>query len=197
MRAKKAFQQLRNGEYYHNDTAKYQIYLQSLTFDTKSMLTRQDVLDIFNRIAKGETHRGTMPLETISVDDLPDFMRDFVKDEDVAKIEYMDGGRYKVTTSPLYEKHFMSSKQILDIARTHHLPPKMVDTCGYNQYDMAYRVWSESLYLPGAVISYTGPALWRGDNKLAWTTMRVMSFTERHDAVVTITLMGRGSSFYG
>lgn len=192
------FKELRNGEYYHNDLARYQIYLESMVFETKNVLTRQDVLDIFNRVARFDAMdtRSQYSFENATVDDLPEFMRDFVAQSDVVKLEFMGMGRYKVIVSDLYETHFMSGNEIIEIAKANRIPPKLVDTCRFNQYDMVYRVWSESLYIPGSVISYTGPAIWRGDNKLAWTTMRVMSYIQAHDTIMTVTLLSRGSKFF-
>lgn len=191
-RAKKVFKELRDGDYYHNDFARYQIYLQSLVFDTKIVLTRQDVLDIFRRISAGDVHYSFIkPLENRTIDDLPVYMKTFAGSGDVTKLEFLDKGRYKVVVSPKYESYFMTGDEIIRTAKYHRIPPKLVDTCRFNQYDLAYRVWSESLYRPGCVISYTGPALWRADNVCVWTTMRVLSYIQAHDSVATITQLSR------
>lgn len=169
-----------------------------MVFETKNVLTRQDVLDIFTRVSRfdGADATSKYSFENATVEDLPDFMREFIKESDVAKLEFMGMGRYKVIVSDSYEAHFMSGSEIIEMAKTYRIPPKLVDTCRFNQYDMAYRVWSESLYMAGSVISYTGPAIWKGDNKLAWTTMRVMSHIEAHDTIMTVTLLSRGSKFF-
>lgn len=191
-RAKSAFNAVRDGQYFHHDVAKYQIYRQGLSFDSKKLLTRSDVYDIHQRISQDNYFGAVVavPIEDINVHHLADYMQDFVRGAEYAKIEYMISGKYKVTTSPGYDKMFLDGDSILEIARKQSIPPKMVDTCGFNQLDMAYRVWSESVYMPGVVIAYTGPAMW-GDTRVCWTTMRVLSDVADHDSIITITILSR------
>ena len=198
-RAKRVFQEVRKGAYHHNDLSKYQIYLQSLVFDTKGVLTRQDVLDIFGRLNNQyQESIVAVAIDQKTMDDMPTMMKDLIEGAEVAKVEWFQAGRYKVSCSPGYETNFTSTKEILQMANQYRIPAKLVDTSGFNQFDTAYRVWSESLYLPGVVIAFTGPAYWKGDKDVFWTKTRVLSYVENHDTFMTVTVMRkeRQSCFY-
>lgn len=56
-------------------------------------------------------------------------------------------------------------------------------------------MWVESLYIPCAPVTFTGPGFWKSDKTVAMTTVRVMSVILYHEYIITATTCGRGKKY--
>lgn len=184
-----------DGEFYHNDHAKYQVHMQSCVYGCKPILLRTETKDIFSRICGSDGDVDNRIIGRSTLPAIPRETEDFLEGSECWKVEWMDHGRYRMVCSPMYEENFMEEGQILDIARKHNIPPKLVDHSGLNNFDMAYRMWSESMFIVGAVVNYTGSGYWKSDGVLCWTTLRVMTIQFNHSAMVTATRVSRGIKY--
>jgi hypothetical protein len=182
-----------NGTLLHNDHAKYQLNLQSNVYGGKAVLTRVDSRDIFERIVAYRRLAGEFPIGELAA--LPTPMKNHVGENPVFKIEWMCNGRYLVSMSDDYANNIILETEIAETSRKHGIPPKLVDYCGLSDYDMAYRMWCESLFCPAHPVSYTGVGFWTSDKKVCYTTVRIMSIVINHEYVITATTCGRGQSF--
>lgn len=191
-RAKEVFKSVCDGEYYHNDNAKYQIYLQSTVYDTKTVITRTEIKDIFNRIIEPLPRNSSLRvISECTIQALPQPLLDMVNKSSCFKIEWMDHGRYSVITNDSYTTNIMGGKEILTIARQNKIPPKVVDTCNLNMMDMAYRIWSESLFSTGFTITYTGACFWKSESRVVYATCKMLSVMLSHSSIITVTSMTR------
>ena len=89
-----------------------------------------------------------------------------------------------------YEKMIVTTEQVKALAKDTGVPIKLVDTCNFNNYDIAYQCWLESLCYPETTVVYTGAALW-ADGRVCWTTMRVRSVVLSYEHIITATTLTR------
>lgn len=111
------------------------------------------------------------------------------------KVEWMCNGRYLLSMSNSYAQNIIEDSEIGSISKKNGIPPKLVDYCGLADYDMAYRLWVESLYSPGVTATYTGVGFWRSDKSVCYVTVRVISMIINHEYLVTATTCGRGQMY--
>lgn len=191
-RAKRLNSSVMTGELLHNDYAKYQLSLEANVYGGRPVLGSAEMEDVIRRI---HSYQSGPVIRVGNISDLPDELKYHVGDHPVYKIEWFFNGRYGCTVSMEYSKHFMTEEEILGIARKYGIPPKLVDSMGLNDHEMAYKMWVESLFSPGICVTYTGSGYWRGDNQLLWSTARVMSVIVNHEYLITATTVGRGTRY--
>lgn len=189
IRAKRLYSLVSAGEFLHNDFARYQLSLESSVHGGKAVLGRLEMPEVHRRIYAPVA--SVIPVGDLSA--LPDCLKDHVGDHPVFKIEWLVNGVYHCVTSNSYASQIISGEEIMEIAKRHSIPPKIVDTLGLNDFEMGYRMWCESLFSPGLCISFTGSGFWREDGRLMYTTARIMSVIVSHTYIITTTTVGRGN----
>lgn len=173
----------------HNDLSKYQLSMQANVFGGRPCLGRAEMKDVLGRLEASGYEKRTIPLGIISY--LPDELKSFIGDHSVYKIEWMLNGRYVCSMSEPYGENFVTEQEVIDIGRVHAYPPKLVDTCGLNEYEMAYKMWLETLFHPLNGVVYNGSAYWKEEKVVAWTTVRMISAVINYEYIVTVTTIGR------
>lgn len=192
-RSKVLFRQILLGELIHNDYVKYQLSLEANVYGCKSVLARREMKDVLQRICNGGISSFGPEIGDLSM--LPDEIKKHIGDCPTFKIEWMRNGRYSCAMSEPYGVNFITEKRILEIARSYSIPPKLIDEIGLNDYDMAYKMWVETIFSPCTNVTFTGSGYWMGDNKVCYTTVRMMSVIINHEYIITGTTVGRGSIY--
>lgn len=192
-RAKVIVKQIQAGGFLHNDHAKYQLYLQATMYCGKSMMGRTEVRDIFKRISNTMTanHQSI----NYNLANLPDAVKHLIHERPHFKIEFMDNGRYLVKASDTYKTNFLPDEKLVDVAKRTGIPPRLVDTCNLNEYDMAYRMWLESVSNPNMVVRYTGTAFWSADRVIAYSTLKMVTVILNPMSMISATTISRGSMY--
>jgi len=167
--------------------------LQSNRYNVRPILVRTDMMDIFSRIVTFNS--VPMSIEVGVMADLPNSIKHHIGDHETFKVEWMKNGTYLISMSDSYAENVIQETMLAEMARKANVPPKLVDYCGLSEFDMPYKMWIESLFYPSSAISLTGAGFWKTDNKVAWTTVRVMSVIVRHDYIITATTVGRGVTY--
>lgn len=185
-KARQILKFVKNGDFVHNDHIKYQLNLQSNLFGSKNFLGRSETKDIFLRISKmNYPSMEYIPMGMCGK--LPDKIKYHVGDHSMYKIEWMFNGRYMINTSEEYGDNFMKDWEILSIATKYDIPPKIVDHCHLNYYDMAFQMWSDSVFNAGMPITYIGTALWKKEKEVVLTKISMMSILINHEYIITST----------
>lgn len=192
-RSKTLFKQILLGELIHNDYVKYQLNLQSTVYGCKAVVARKDMKEILHRISKASIPDYGPEVGDLSK--LPEDIKNHIGDCPTFKIEWMRNGRYSCAMSEPYGTNFITENRILEIAKSYSIPPKIIDESGLNDYDVSYKMWIESVFSPCTNITYTGSGYWKGDNKVCYTTVRMMSIIINHEYIITSTTVGRGSIY--
>lgn len=191
--AREIYKNILNGEFLHNDNAKYQLQLQVNRYGGRSILTRKDSMDIFYRIMIVPPLSGLPGIGVMA--QLPEPIKQHVGDHKTFKIEWMLNGQYLLSMSDSYAENIMSEQDISMVAKKTHIPPKLVDYCGLSNWDMAYKMWVESLFVPCASVNFTGAGFWQKDGVVSMTTVRMMSVIIHHEYIITATTCGRGMKY--
>jgi len=189
-RASNVFNAIRDGNIVHNDIAKYQMYLAtSVTTNRKPIMGRNDIADVLNRI--------TASVKTIPDEGMSFFMNDEIEKfralSHYNKVEWMTNGHYTADISDDYAKSIMSYDTCIAGATRARVPPKLVDTMNFSDYEVAYKLWCGSLDDGGKTVSYTGPAYWIDLKRVIYTTVKVMSIVMSPTRMVTATIIFRGT----
>jgi hypothetical protein len=188
-RAKVIFKQIQSGGFVHNDHAKYQIYLENSMYCAKSMMKRNEVKDMFKRISK--SHDFGAGAIDYNVENLPSPIKHLLHGQEHYKIEWMDNGRYLVKASDTYKTNFLPVEKVIDMARRYGIPPKLLDMCNLNEYDMAYKMWAETVAHPNVVVSYTGISFWVNANIITNTTVKMVTVMVTPMAMISATIVNR------
>lgn len=173
----------------HNDLSKYQLSMQANVFGCRPCLGRGEMKDVLSRLEESGYGKNTIPVGIIS--HLPDELKSFIGDHSTYKIEWMVNGKYVCSMSESYGDNFLTEQEIIGIARVYAYPPKLVDTCGLNEYEMGYKIWLETLFHPLNGVVYNGSGYWKAEKEVAWTTVRMISAVINHEYIVTVTTIGR------
>lgn len=192
-RAKVVTKQIQAGGFPHNDHAKYQLYLQVTMYCGKSIMGRTEVRDMFKRIST--TMLASNETMNYNVTNLPDPIKHLIHERPHFKIEFMDNGRYLVKTSDSYKANFLPEDKMVEVARKYGIPPRLLDTCNLNEYDMAYRMWVESVSNPNMIVRYTGTAYWSHDKIIAYSTIKMVTVIINPMSMITATVISRGSMY--
>lgn len=196
-RAKRLNRHILGGDFIHNDHVKYQLGLQASVYGCKSVLHRTEMKDVFGRIVDCTgNNRFSVSIPTIGILSLlPEELKEYVGDHDAFKIEWMEGGTYMCAMSKSYGDNFITENGILKVSRQYKIAPKLVDMVGLNDFDMAYKMWCESVFNPHTSVTYTGSGFWSLDRRLCYTTVRMMSSIIKYDYIITVTTVGRGKVY--
>lgn len=193
-RAKRMLQLVHGNMATHSDVCKYQINMQCLVQGFVPIISRVDSKDIYTRIMDSRI------VDTICVGDtkcfeMPTEMAELMYSSKHWKVEYMRDGNYTAVTSDEYDDAIMSFQDAKIISSKAKVPIKLVDTCGFNDFGIVYKMWCESVAYPMATFKYTGPGLWKSDGVVCYMTMRMMSAIVSPTIIITTTVMSRGQVF--
>lgn len=186
-RAKVMMRSVTAGAFVHNDIARYQLHLQCNMYGIKNLLQRNEAKDIFDRI-----HEDIMVDEKridYDMEKLADPIKDLIKDQPHFKIEWMDNGRYMVKASMAYKREFMPLDRVIDMAKKFNVPPKLVDMCGLNEFDMGYHMWLETIVNEGVVVRYTGTCFWADSKVVKKTTTKMATVIVNPMTMITATII--------
>lgn len=122
----------------------------------------------------------------MKVEDLPALMVDVLHtySDSHWKIEWMYKGGYVTMKSDVYKAKFGTNK-----TSRKDLYTKIVDTMGFSHWDVAYKMWLESLRSPGQVIKYEGMAYHLDTKKTGVQTARMMTMVLDYQHVITLTII--------
>ena len=192
-RCKVLLRSINAGMFGHCDLVRYQLHLQSCMYELTTNLKRGEAKDIFDRI------HGNQVVEAKRIDydatQLPQVILDMIKDKPNFKIEWMDNGRYTVKASLTYKKNFLPNERLIELAKKGNIPPKLIDTCNMNEFDMAYSMWLETVVNPGVIVRYTGTAFWSHDRILADTSIKMVTVIMNPMSMVTATVVGKSQIY--
>lgn len=158
----------------------------------KPCLGKTEMKEVRCRISRIDQEPG--PIMGVLAD-LPLPIKLHIGDHETFKVEWMLNGQYMCAMSESYGMNFMTEKTMVEIARIHGLPPKIVDGIGLDDYDIAYRMWVETVFSPCTSVTYTCPGIWMTDKRVCYTTVRMVSLVINHTYIITGTTAGRGKIY--
>lgn len=188
-RAREVHRLVHAGAYPHCDLAKYQIHLQTTVYQYKTLLGRIDAADVYKRILEERFEMREFDEGVGPSFDLPPALREMGLDKTHFKIEYFKNGHYVSVHSKAYDKDIMTEHRLSDISYTQSIAPKLVDTCGMDDFKMAYRMWIETLRYPYREIKYTGHTFWKISSGVHYSTIKMMSAVLSPTCIITLTVM--------
>lgn len=175
------------GTFVHNDIARYQLHLQCNMYSLKNILQRNEAKDIFGRLlVDGVTKDARIDYD---MEKLADPIKDLIKDASHFKVEWMDNGRYMIKASMAYKKEFLPDDRLIEVAKKFNVPPKLIDMCNLNEFDMGYHMWLESIVNAGVVVRYTGTSLWVHSNKVQKSTVKMVTVIMNPMTMITATVI--------
>lgn len=180
---------IKTNVYEHNDHAKFQLYLQTNIYCPRSFIHRDEVSDIFQRLVRRDAECGVMNNCLFTMEGLPSPMKNMISLATCYKVEFMDHGRYNVVASPVYEANFMSVAAIFNACNSMKIPPKVIDFCMCSSLEQPYRMWVESLRLPGVVVGWNDLCIWRDIKELRYTVIHMMSMIVNNSCIITVTTL--------
>lgn len=176
----------------NNDYGRYQLHMQSCVYQTKPIMNRVDTKAMYERMENSGLEVTGKMLVNGEVPMMPPEVLKFLEGSNCWKIEWMDHGRYHCKASESYGENFMDLDSIMWMSKKINVSPKIVDYSGFNLYDMPIRMWTQSLYMQGSTMTYTGTCYWKKEATLCKSTMRMMSLVVNHSAIITATRMSKG-----
>lgn len=192
-RSKMLFKNIMLGNLIHNDHVKYQLALETNVYGGKTIIGRKEVKEIKDRISKNTFYLYDVPSGDLGK--LPEQLKLHIGECPIFKIEWMRNGRYMCAMSEGYGLNIFTEGEIISISKNTGIAPKLVDECGLTQYDIAYKMWVESVFSPCTNVTYTGAGYWKSDNSVCYSTVRMMSVVINYEYIITATTIGRGSVY--
>jgi len=182
-RAKDVMDGLLRGKFEHNDMALYLLQMNANAQHKKTLVKRKDLTDMRNRVAVMYPIVDQIPHMTI--EELPVPLKTFLGDDQHSwKIEWFYGGDYICQQSGMYKEGFQYNRHGM-----RNVYAKLIDTMGFSKWDMAYKMWIETLCRPEQVISYEGMAFHVLRQKLESQKARMMSMILDFEHVITVTIV--------
>jgi hypothetical protein len=185
MRAKVLSRQITEGLFPHNDTLRYQLYLESVVIGGKPTLTRTDIRGIISRIKIPDACDNPKP--QFVAESLPGSLFDMVKRSKCCKIEWMFNGKYHVSQNSTYKANFVNCEDIKFISESYGIAPKLVDWSGFDRCDYVFRAWLESMTYPGFTFTYTGACLWKEEQEVEYSTVHIQTYMYNPVCMITVT----------
>jgi hypothetical protein len=170
---------LLEGRFEHCDLALYHIQLNATQQHQKTILKKADLRDVRDRIKSIYPESGE-PIPPMGKEHLPQDLKDFIKGE--WKIEWVYKGNIIEETSEQYKKMFQYNKKGVKVVYS-----KVVDTLGFSRWDMAFKMWIESLTRPGKVVWYEGQAFRMDTKKTCMQKASMMTIILDYDHLITVT----------
>lgn len=174
------------GRYVHSDLAMFTLHQQALHQHKKSLLKKPDFVNMRHRLEILYPMPADFNFPLLDKDHLPGHLQGALQDHRgwSTKIEWMHKGEYFVDMTPDYKK-----KTDYNRFRNGKLYNKIVDTIGFSRWDMAYKLWVESLYRPDQLMFYKGKAYDMETKSLVNREARMISTILYFDALITITFL--------
>jgi hypothetical protein len=179
-RAKNVLDGLVQGRFQHVDIGIYTLHIHACRRHIRRLLNKSEVNDCLARL------KIIYPLlndgiPALGEGKLPKVLHDMAVG--TYKVEWFYAGEYKVARSPDY-KVKLGHPMKNNIRNMH---PKTIDTMGFSQWDMPMKMWMESLYRPGQVVSFGGVAFHVNRVKIQYQVARMMSIIFDYEHVITVT----------
>lgn len=183
-RARDVQDRLLAGEFYHDELALYTLQLCSIRQHKKNLMKKWEHVDIMKRLKIEYPEYDVIP--KMFVEDLPMELSNFIKQfqRGAWKVEWMYDGVFMAKKSNDWDLMF-------DFNKSAHkeLYSKLVDTMGFNHWDMAYRMWIESLRYQCQIIKYEGMGYQKAMKETNFQTARMMSKIIDYQHIITVTII--------
>jgi hypothetical protein len=180
-RAKDVMEGIAEGRFEHCDLALYHLQLNATQQHQKKILSKADLPDIRDRI-RHLYPESDQPIPAMDKDHLPQELKDFIQGE--WKIEWMYKGNIMQETSEKYKQMFKYNKKGVKVVYS-----KVVDTLGFSRWDMAFKMWIESLMRPGKAVWYEGQSFHMDTKTICMQKASMMTMILDFDHVITVTII--------
>jgi hypothetical protein len=100
------------------------------------------------------------------------------------KVEWMFNGSYEVHKNDLYKQRYLMMGK-----RGKEIYSKLWDGMGFAKFDMAYKMWLETLFRPGQIIRYEGNAFLLDQNIVKPQVARMITHVYDFDHIVTVSVI--------
>lgn len=171
------------GEFDHSDLGSYIMHLNAVKSHQRYLLRKREINDVRERL------RILFPLmEKIpeaSMSNLPPVLAELLAGEAIFKIEWMYQGGYDVISSGEFKAAFGFNFKgcIRNVYR------KVQETLGFSNYDVAYKMWTETLHRPETVIRYQGQAYRENLQTTVCQVARMCSYVYDYEHVITVVVV--------
>lgn len=191
-RGKSVYRNICEGVYFHNDIVKYQLYLQGCKVYTRNIIKSTEARDIYTRlVANLGNSRGNFT--AFNIESLPQKFQDFIQRAKYYKVEWMFNGSYKIHVSDSYASEIIDGQAVIDTAREHRIPYKLVDFSNSNSLDCYYRLWVESVFAPMVMSEMKVGIFLRKSYKTVLMNMKVITQLIGYDSMITLTILNEST----
>ena len=184
-RAKDVMEGVLNGRFEHSDLALYHLHINAQRQHKKVALKKQDLADVRGRL-KIMFPSSKEPLPKLSLEALPPSLIEFINQPGVEdwKIEWMFQGDYFEQKTDGYKKKFHYNRHGM-----RDVYSKLIDTMGFSRWEIAYKMWLESLYRLDQAIRYEGQSFHVDTKKPVMQVAKMMSHVIDYDHLITVTII--------
>lgn len=179
-------EKIANGEFEHDDLVMYTIQLSANRQHKRSILKKNDFKDVQSRVLV-QYPEGVMEIpEEKKLESLPLAMASLIASHPKShwKIEWMYKGGYVTMKSDMYKDRFGTNK-----TSRKDLYAKIVDTMGFSHWEVAYKMWVESIRCPGQIIKYEGLAYHLDTKSTKTQTAKMMTVVVDYQHMITLTVI--------
>lgn len=187
-KSKLVFSDVISNKFKYSEQAMFLIHLEAKRVHRRLVFKKKELDEVRDRLFKLYPAKSDDEIPDMLICALPptltDFMRQFSHDKDGIKVEWFYGGIYYYTANSAY-------KERIDVTRKgeRQLYSKCVDTLAFSEYDIAFKMWLESIDRPGVVIKYDGLGFHRTKNMSVQQTARIMSLIVDASHAITMTVV--------
>lgn len=193
-RGKSVYRNICEGVYFHNDIVKYQLYLQGCNVYTRNIMKSTEARDIYKRLTSTlGASRGNF--KAFNIESLPQKFQDLVGNAKYYKVEWMFNGSYKIHVSDEYAEEIIQGQTVIDTARQHRIPYKLVDFSNTNSLDCFYRLWVESVFAQMIVSEMKVGVFLRKSYKVVLMNMKMITQLVGYDSMITLTILHENKRF--
>lgn len=171
----------RAGELAHNDLGHYFLNANAVRCHLKSLLRRNDARDCLSRLEVMYPLLSRAEIPKMEIASVPKEFKEMLVG--AYKIEWHYDSQLNVLQSDEYKKKY---KTKMGKAGT-MIYPKCKDTMGFDPYPTSIKMWLETLYRPGQLVTFTGSAYHMDSALIKCQTAKMVSIVFDYDHFMTVT----------
>jgi hypothetical protein len=185
-RARMLQENVLNGVYEHVDLAAYNLNAHAIKSHKKKMFKKQDMKDVKDRVEIMWPACKQIP-PVLATDLISPECLDLLKKFPLAawKVEWMYNGSYDFQINDLYKKRYWSFYRSKDRS----IYSKLWDGVGFSKFDIALKMWLETLFRPDQTIRYEGMGYIADEKRVVPQVVRMLTHVYDFDHVVTVTVV--------
>lgn len=179
---------IKENKFEYSELCMYLIHMEASRSHRRLVFKRPELLEVRARLIKQLPLVNIDLIPTMEIWKLPPVLFEFLKQYNYVttaiKVEWFYGGIYHYEVNVEYRNRIKMGRQ-----GERQMYSKTFDSLGFNDPEMALRMWMESVDRPGVLIKYEDVAYHQGDNKAVHQVARMISTAIDCEHVITATVL--------